>query len=93
MSNAHMRKKDPDKVRRSLLDRTARLAVDQGPQAITIQAVAEAAGVTKVGLLHHFSSNQALIEAVFADLLPQLVDESDRYMAEDSEPVGRFTRC
>ena len=93
MTNAHMRKKEPDKVRRSLLDRTAKLAVDQGPSAITIQAVAEAAGVTKGGLLHHFSSKQALIEAVFADLLQQLGDEIDRYMAEDPQPVGRFTRA
>ncbi|GEO84190.1 MULTISPECIES: TetR/AcrR family transcriptional regulator [Alphaproteobacteria] len=93
MANAHMRKKEPDKVRRSLLDRTAKLAVDQGPAAITIQAVATAAGVTKGGLLHHFANKQALLEAVFADLLKQLTDEIDRYMAEDPQPFGRFTRA
>ena len=93
MATAHHRKKEPDKVRRSLIERTAKLALDEGPAAITIQAVAEAAGVTKGGLLHHFSSKQALIEAVFADLLKQLADEIDRYMAEDAEPVGRFTRA
>jgi AcrR family transcriptional regulator len=93
MATAHHRKKEPDKVRRSLIERTAKLALDQGPAAITIQAVAEAAGVTKGGLLHHFSSKQALIEAVFDDLLKQFSDEIDRFMADDPEPIGRFTRA
>jgi len=93
MSEAHSRKKEPEKVRRALLDRVATMAVDQGPEAITIQAVAVAAGVTKGGLLHHFASKQMLIEAVFDDLLTQLADEIGRYVAADPVSAGRFTRA
>ncbi|MBP8939478.1 MAG: helix-turn-helix transcriptional regulator, partial [Agrobacterium sp.] len=62
MTNAHERKKQPEIVRRSLLDCAAKLAADQGVAALSIQAVADAAGVTKGGLFHHFASKQALLE-------------------------------
>ncbi|WP_113486672.1 TetR/AcrR family transcriptional regulator [Rhizobium cremeum] len=92
-ANAYSRKKQPELVRRALLDQTAALAVEGGPAAITIQAVADRAGVTKGGLLHHFASKQALVEAVFADLLEKLDQEIGLYMAEDGEMRGRFTRA
>jgi AcrR family transcriptional regulator len=91
--SAHQRKKQPEQVRRALLDCAARIAAEEGASAITIQAVADRAGVTKGGLLHHFDSKQALLAAVFADLLDQLDREIDRSMAEDPNPEGRFTRA
>lgn len=91
--NAYTRRKQPEQVRRALLDQTAALAVERGPAAITIQAVADRAGVTKGGLLHHFASKQALVEAVFVELIEKLDREIDIYMAEDDERRGRFTRA
>jgi len=89
----HHRKKQPEQVRRALLDCAAQIAAEQGAQAITIQAVAERAGVTKGGLLHHFDSKQALLAAVFSDLLDQMDREIDRSMAGDTVMRGRFTRA
>ena len=86
------RRKHPELVRRSLLDRAAGLAVEKGVAAATVQAVAEAAGVTKGGLFHHFPSKQALIEAVFADLLRKLDETVDTLMDGD-EGHGAFTRA
>lgn len=91
--NAYSRKKQPEQVRRALLDCAATLAVEGGLSAVTLQAVAAAAGVTKGGLLHHFASKQILVEAVFADLLAELGRELDGYMAADVEAYGRFTRA
>nr|WP_306873355.1 TetR/AcrR family transcriptional regulator [Neorhizobium galegae] len=93
MSRAHRREKQPEQVRRSLLDHAARCAVDEGLGSLTLQAVADAASVTKGGLLHHFPSKQALIEAVFEDLLGKLDMEIDRLMSEDAIDRGRFTRA
>jgi AcrR family transcriptional regulator len=93
MENAYRRKKQPERVRRTLLDAAARLAVEEGLAGVTVQAVADAAGVTKGGLLHHFPSKQTLIEAVFADLLQQLDAEIDTYMTADAERHGSFTRA
>lgn len=93
MENPHKRKKQPELVRRTLLDCAAKLAVDEGLSGVTIQAVADAAGVTKGGLMHHFPNKQALIEAITADLLEQLDVEIDKLMGIDSESFGSFTRA
>lgn len=92
-SNAYMRKKQPDAVRRALLDAAIQIAIEQGVQGVTIQAVATAAGVTKGGLFHHFASKQALIEGVYLDLIDKMDAELDEHMARDPEPQGRFTRA
>lgn len=93
MSEAHRRKKQPEQVRRKLLDCTGRLAVEQGISRVTIEAVARAAGITKGGLLHHFSSRQALVEAMFADMLDQFEQRISIFMDKDPIEYGRFTRA
>jgi AcrR family transcriptional regulator len=93
MTTAHERKKQPERVRRNLLDCAAQISREQGLPAVTLQAVADAAQVTKGGLMHHFPSKQALIQAVFQDLLERLDEEIDRLIADDPEPHGRFTRA
>lgn len=92
-STAYSRKKRPDLVRRTLLDEAARIAVEHGLSGVTVQAVADAAGVTKGGLFHHFPSKQALIEAMFSDVLDQLGAEIEGHVAKDEQPHGRFTRA
>ena len=91
--SAYEKKKQPDKVRRDLLDAAARVCAERGPGGLTLQAVAEAAGVTKGGLLHHFQSKQELIAALFVDLLDALDADLDARMARDPVAYGSFTRA
>nr|WP_276599264.1 TetR/AcrR family transcriptional regulator [Nannocystis sp. SCPEA4] len=93
VSLANQRKKEPDVVRQKLLDCAAQILVDRGLANLTVQAVAEAAGVTKGGLLHHFASKQKLTEALFAEQLRVLDAEIDAAMAADPVAYGRFTRA
>jgi AcrR family transcriptional regulator len=93
MEGGYTRKKQPELVRRALLDQAARLAVEQGLAAVTVQAVADAAGVTKGGFMHHFPSKQALVDAVFHQVLDTLDRELNERMAADPEPYGSFTRA
>jgi len=93
MNDHHSRKKNPEQVRRALLDQAAALVLERGLAGVTVQAVAEAAGVTKGGLFHHFASKQALIEAMAQDLLDQLDAEIERHLAADPDAHGRFTRA
>ncbi len=93
MTNAHERKKQPEIVRRNLLDCAAKLAAEQGVAALSVQAVADAAGVTKGGLFHHFPSKQVLLEAVMTDLLAALDAEIDDLISQDCEAFGSFTRA
>jgi len=93
MTTPYTRKKQPDLIRRTLLECAAKLAIERGVAGITIQAVADAAGVTKGGLFHHFPNKQALVEGVFVDLLHQLDSAIDARMQEDEESYGSFTRA
>jgi AcrR family transcriptional regulator len=93
MTIAHERRKQPELVRRRLLDCAASLAVETGLSSLTVQAVADAADVTKGGLFHHFPSKDKLIEGVFTDLLEKLDAEIDEILARDTVAHGRFTRA
>lgn len=62
-------KKDPIRLYQQLLESAAMIAGRDGIAALSLNAVAREAGVSKGGLLHHFPNKQALIYALFARLL------------------------
>src|SRR5689334_22019520 len=93
MGTCNQPKKQPDVVRRALLDHGARLCAEGGVRCLTLQAVADSAGVTKGGLLHHFPTKQALVDAIFGELLCFFGTSLERLMADDPEPEGRFSRA
>jgi AcrR family transcriptional regulator len=93
MSIAHHRKKQPVLVRQQLLEVAARLATEQGMTAITLDAVSGASGVSKGGLLHHFPTKNALIDALFESLLERFDADIGELMRGDPVPHGRFTRA
>ena len=70
-----------------------RLAVKSGLSAITVQAVSSAAEVTKGGFLHHFPSKQALIDAIFDEVLDILATEIKARASKDAVAYGAFTRA
>ena len=53
-----------EEVEDKILDRAAALFAIHGFAKTSVQGVAEAVGLSKAGLLHHFSSKEALHEAV-----------------------------
>ncbi|MFD1330645.1 TetR/AcrR family transcriptional regulator [Methylopila musalis] len=93
MSDAHRRRKLPAEVRAQVLDVAAALCVERGLSAMTLEAVARRAGVSKGGLLHHFPSKQALLEGLSDELLADFDRRIDAFAAEDPEPRGRFARA
>lgn len=93
MSNAHHRKKQPVLVRQQLLEVAARLAGEKGMSAVTLDAVSVASGVSKGGLLHHFPTKNALLDALFESLLEKFDAEIDQLMRADPLPQGRFSRA
>ena len=93
MTSAYSRKKQPQTVRRDLLRNAITLASGQGVSGLSLQQVSDAAGVTKGGLLHHFPSKQALVDAVFDFLMDEFTRALAEAMTPDPEPYGRFTRA
>ncbi|MDR8732134.1 HTH-type transcriptional regulator MtrR [Burkholderia pseudomultivorans] len=59
------RKKAPEQVRAQLLAAASDIATQQGVAALTLDAVAERAGVTKGALQYHFANKQGLLDALF----------------------------
>lgn len=93
MSSAHHRRKRPELVRQQLLEVAARLSLENGLAAVTLDAVAQAAGVSKGGLLHHFPSKMALLDGLFDDLTVRFDQAIDEEMRSDAVAHGRFTRA
>ncbi|QRM49923.1 TetR/AcrR family transcriptional regulator [Rhizobium sp. BG6] len=93
MSLAHHRRKQPALVRQQLLDVAARLTLEQGMGAVTLDGVSSASGVSKGGLLHHFPTKNALLDALFDSLLERFDADIDERMREDPVSHGRFSRA
>ncbi|HEV7306847.1 TetR/AcrR family transcriptional regulator [Ensifer sp.] len=93
MTEAHRRKKQPEQVRQQLLEVAARLSHEQGVAGITLDAVSQAAGVSKGGLLHHFPNKLALLDGLFDDLVTRFDREIEAAIASDPVAKGRFTRA
>lgn len=56
--------RDAEATRTAILDAAERLFLERGPAAASMSAVAEAAGVTKSLIHHHFGSKEGLWRAV-----------------------------
>ncbi|WEX76666.1 TetR/AcrR family transcriptional regulator [Sinorhizobium numidicum] len=93
MTSAYHRKKQPEQVRQQLLEVAARLSLEQGIAGMTLDAVSQAAGVSKGGLLHHFPSKQALLDGLFDELVARFDRAIEAAMADDDVEKGRFTRA
>lgn len=93
MSIAHHRRKRPELVRQQLLEVAARLSFENGIANVTLDAVSQAAGVSKGGLLHHFPNKMALLDGLFDDLTSKFDLEIDEAMRNDPVALGRFSRA
>ncbi|WEX85962.1 TetR/AcrR family transcriptional regulator [Sinorhizobium garamanticum] len=93
MTNAYHRKKQPERVRQQLLEVAARLSLEQGIGAVTLDAVSQAAGVSKGGLLHHFPNKLALLDGLFDELIARFDRAIKEAMEGDDIERGRFTRA
>jgi AcrR family transcriptional regulator len=85
----------PARTRDRLLDAAAVVVRRDGAQALTLDAVAAQAGVSKGGLLYHFRSKRELVEAMIGRWLAQFqreIDDADphfvRGWVKASDPAG-----
>ena len=75
------------------MEAAAKVAVEDGLGGLTLDRVAQKAGVSKGGLMHHYPSRQALIDALFDTLLSMFQKNMDECMRNDPDGRGRFTRA
>lgn len=86
------RPKQPALVREAILREASALAIAQGIQSLTLRGVAEAAGVTKGGLMHHFTDKSALVAALRERAITLFSDTLNNQL-DHEQGNGRFTRA
>ena len=81
-------------ARADILQAAGRVILASGVGALTLDAVAREAGVSKGGLLYHFPAKDALITAMVDRLLSEFDRALAAAVAEDGEPEpGRWLRA
>jgi AcrR family transcriptional regulator len=80
-------------ARDRILEAAYALAQTAGVAALTLEAVAEKAEVSKGGLLYHFPSKQALIAGMVEGLCRTFDDLAAAARQADPEPLGRSARA
>lgn len=89
MTTPNHRKQRANNSREHILDTYVDLLIRTGERAATLDAVATAAKVSKGGLLYHFSSKKALLEAL-AERTLTLAEEDFAAMAQAPEGASAY---
>lgn len=74
----------------ALLDAAEALLSERGTGALTLNAVAERAGVSKGGLLYHFPTKEALVQGLITRVIEEFDSLVDGY--DDGSP-GSYARA
>lgn len=80
-------------TKRRILRAAARVINTNGVLALTLEAAAKEAQVSKGGLLYHFPSKDALINGMNDYLLQGFTDEVEAAAHADSGEKGKWTRA
>jgi AcrR family transcriptional regulator len=79
-------------ARQAVLDAFERVVIERGERAATLDTVAADAGVSKGGLLYHFSSKSDLVDGLVERLSSLAADDDDALRAAPEGTVRRFIR-
>ena len=76
-----------------ILDAAEAIVQSRGVAGLTLAAAARDAGISKGGLLYHFASKEALLDALLRRLAGFLEQEYIGCVAAQTEGAGRFARA
>jgi AcrR family transcriptional regulator len=81
--------------RENILTAAQSVVRQHGTDALTLDAVAKEAGVSKGGLLYHFPTKEALIQGMIQTLIDEFNTAVETEAAQDSAPdkPGRYARA
>lgn len=80
-------------VRDRLLDAAEAVVAREGVSHLTLEAVANEAGVSKGGLLYHFPAKSALVTAIVERLANRCESRQAEAVADDPQAAGAFARA
>jgi AcrR family transcriptional regulator len=81
-------------TRTKILDAASKVIMDKGTEAFTLDAVAQAAGISKGGLLYHFPSKKQLIQGMIASMIAR-VDATlqEELVKSDGDYLSAYIRA
>lgn len=85
--------RNPSDLRQRVLAAALLIATRDGAGALSLDAVAKEAEISKGGLTHHFPSKDALILALVEKLVFEFEGMVLARAQMDKEPIGRYTRA
>ncbi|MHA6325852.1 TetR/AcrR family transcriptional regulator [Roseivivax sp. CAU 1753] len=85
-----MARKTADDRKAEIVATALRLADELGPDRLTVQAVADAVGLTQPAIFRHFASKQALWLAVADAVADQMTAAWGRALADATDPIDRL---
>lgn len=77
----------------AILNAASKIVAEKGIFHLTIEAVAEEAGISKGGLLYHYRSKEVLVEKMIEHLASNYKSNIDSRAALDLEEKGKWTRA
>ncbi|MEW2440876.1 TetR/AcrR family transcriptional regulator [Micromonospora marina] len=83
--------RDRARTRRAVLDAAERVVTQHGAN-VSLAAIAQEAGVTKSGLMHHFPSREDLFAALVEHVITRFREEVDAHVDPGDDRPGAFTR-
>ncbi|MGN7457201.1 TetR/AcrR family transcriptional regulator [Paenibacillus pasadenensis] len=79
--------------RKNLLDAASYLVEHEGMENLTLEAVANKAGVSKGGLLYHFPSKDALIKGMINEYSKAFIEDVRTRSNDASDSIGKWHRA
>lgn len=83
--------RDKERTRRAILEAAEAVFAERGAN-VGLAVIAETAGVTKSGLMHHFRNREALVNGVTEHILARLQEEVRAHVDISENTPGKFTR-
>lgn len=93
MKEIQQPKKQPEMIKKRIIEQAIILAAEKGTAGVSIQHVANAVGISKGGVFHHFANKQLLIEAMIDEIIFHLDGVIDCLVQNDPIAYGCFTRA
>lgn len=93
MSELYKRKKMPEQTQQKILEIAIQRIALSGVDGMSLQYVANQAGITKGGLLHHFPNKESLVRATIEHALSIIDTVLDRHIEQDPVAYGCLTRA
>ena len=88
-----MTRKTPEQTRTKLLEAAAQIILTQGAAHLTLDQVAQDAGISKGGLLHHFPTKEALLIGLMQRSFDLFQRRIERHRAGLAAGAGQWLRA